>query len=274
MGVRVFKPNPRTQVVAPGDGVEIWASGDTRVWRVRGYEARENADCQATNTVGVFGSSILFGSGVEGDETWSALLSIDDTCVRNFSGPGYGYEAKLARLREEVDNTDVVLWEHWDNDSGRFHWVGERGYNLSVGVPVDASGVPDAFGLPAALNGLLLRRSRVYEYAALARLADMGGSGSVIDPLDAVLEAVGDRPLVVVVPPPLHESFVRTLRAPKAFMLGVDAWAEDHGVTVVHLAEEFVDDDYRELRLDACCHYNPRGHERLAEVLHPLLSKR
>ena len=72
-------------------------------------------------------------------------------------------------------------------------------------------------------------------------------------------------------PPFLHESFVRSQRAPPQHALGVDLWAEQNNAQVIHLAMLLEDLDYREVRLDPCCHYNPAGHAALAERLVPLL---
>ena len=270
VGVRAFRPKPRTQVVAPSHTVTVWPLHGTRVWQEPDGAAREAASCEAALRVGVFGSSILYGSGVDNDQVWTASPP-DGTCLHNYSAPGYGYEAKLARLTEEVDALDVVVWEHWANDSGRFIWVGERGYNLPQGVPLDQAGNPDAFGLPTDLNQALFRNLRLYEYAALARLADSSGSPSLIAPLDEVRRLAGDKPLIVVVPPFLHESFVRSTRSPPPHALGVDLWAEQNDAQVIHLAMLLEDLDYREVRLDPCCHYNPAGHAALAERLVPLL---
>ena len=46
-------------------------------------------------------------------------------------------------------------------------------------------------------------------------------------------------------------------------------WADAHGVARVELAELLVNEDYRAIRMDPCCHYNAVGHEVLARVMLP-----
>lgn len=48
------------------------------------------------------------------------------------------------------------------------------------------------------------------------------------------------------------------------------AWFEftqSRGIAAYSLADELIDEDYLELRLDPCCHYNAAGHRALVPVM-------
>ncbi len=269
--VRAAKPDARTQIIAPRYGLEIWPLGETRVWRTEGGPAREALDCSAPDRVLVLGSSILYGSGVDPELVWSSLLDLPGTCVHNLAGAGYGVEAKLARLEAGLPELAprLVLWEVWANDANRFIWVGDRGYSLNPTIELDARGVPNAWGLPPALNEGLFRASRAYELLTLTRVRPSDGHPDLLGPLErvrAAVEAAGAE-LLLVFPPPLDKPFSQSLTEPTSFQQEVQPWAQEQGVAWLELAELLRDQDHEALRLDPCCHYNERGHALLAERL-------
>lgn len=270
--VRVVDPVGRTQIIAAGPELEILGEGDARYWRSPTGVQRENRGCVADDRVVVLGSSILYGSGVE--RAWSERLDLEGTCVNNLASPGYGVEAKQARLDVELETPPrLVVWEVWANDANRFTWVGERGYSLNPGMPRDHAGVPDAFGVPWRLNGVLFRHSRTYELLTLARATPLPATPDRRGPLDDVLARVTEAhsELLIVVPPVLDRPFAESVATPPDFGQDALAWAGENGVPTVQLAELLVDQDVEAIRLDVCCHYNEAGHAVLAERLAPFL---
>lgn len=273
--VRLAEPDARTQIVRAGGGVEVLGQGQARYWRTEQGRVREDRDCAREDTVLVFGSSILYGSGVEDDEVWTQHLGLPGTCVHNFSGPGYSAGPKLARLAEEIQAAPrLVVWEVWANDANEFVWVGDRGYSLNPTLPLDAAGLPDAFGLPPWLNGALFRGSRTYELLTLTRIEPAAGRADWTGPLDQALSltaAVGSE-LLLVLPPVLDRPFADSVAGSTDFGRAATAWAQDHGIRSVRLAELLVDQDHEAIRLDPCCHYNAAGHIALGRALRPHLA--
>jgi hypothetical protein len=49
------------------------------------------------------------------------------------------------------------------------------------------------------------------------------------------------------------------------------AFAEDHGIATYRLEQELIGQDYLQLRLDPCCHYNAQGHRALAPVMEKIV---
>jgi hypothetical protein len=274
--VRVTKPDARTQIIAPQPELEIWALGETRVWRGEGGLEREARGCQASDRVLVLGSSILYGAGVEADQTWSSKLALPGTCVHNLSGSGYGVEAKLARLEAELPELSprLVVWEVWANDANRFIWVGSRGYSLNPSIPLDARGVPNAWGLPPVLNEGLFRASRAYELLTLTGIEPSDGQPDLLGPLERVREGVeqAGAELLLVFPPTLDKPLSASVEEPTDFQRKVQPWAQQRGLRTLALAELLADQDHEAIRLDPCCHYNAGGHAVLAERLAPHLA--
>lgn len=271
--MRVFKPSARTQIIAPQQGLELLDLAGGRTWRPSKAGPWENRECEAPDRVLVLGSSILYGSGYEYPETWTAQVDLPGTCIHNFAVPAYGLPHKLARLEEELAlDPRLVVWEVWANDANDFVWVGDRGYSLVPGTPLDPLGVPDAFGIPPYLNGLLFH-SRAYEALALSSVKPRHVRHSFATGLDRVLAHVGDRDLLLVLPPVLDKPFAESVEHPTDFGRQARRWAEGRDVRVVDLAELLIDEDVEALRLDPCCHYSAAGHAVIAERLGPLLAQ-
>src|SRR4029079_10307089 len=142
---------------------------------------------------------------------------------------------------------------------------------------------PDGFigitGVPDALNRVLLLNSRLYEYLTLAM-----GEGVPRDPhLEARVFAATRLPrvvqlaqdahakLVLYPSPPLDLPFSETAATLPHWHADVVDFARTHGVPVYPLQRELIDHDYRQLRLDECCHYNAEGHRALVPVMERII---
>ncbi|HMV68055.1 MAG TPA: SGNH/GDSL hydrolase family protein, partial [Myxococcota bacterium] len=289
--VRVINPAPRAQVVregAPGrPGYLIVERNGQPTWAEHGSDERRNDACQRPDTIDVvmFGSSITYGTGYAPGEVMSAFLQRDldaiepgRWCVHNYGQAAYTGWSKLAEATDVLPRIqpEIVVWELWGNDAGRFRKIGPDWYNLD-GLDVDERGVPRLVPLPAALNEWLFLRSRFYAYTALA-LAPLEPGGvparwerhqrEFVPAFDALIAANPTRVLFMV-PSLLDSPFAELARRPSLPWDAMRGWAEAHHAPAVSLAAELVGDDPAVLRHDLCCHFNPVGHERVAEVLLP-----
>ena len=132
------------------------------------------------------------------------------------------------------------------------------------------------FGLPGVLNAPLFRNSRLYEYLSL-RLAPRKPSQIVdywqpyfAERLPALVKfaRLQQARLILVLCPPLNRSFKDFQRNPMPEYRTLMELAALNGIDAIRLDEALIDRDYRELRLDPCCHFNAKGHEALADVFY------
>jgi len=278
---------PRVQVVRPHATPVDAHRGPTLshghpVWQERGSTPRRNSACasQGGSTDLLFlGSSITFGTGFEPHQVFAhhlqtALGDPGGRCVLNWAQPGYVHGSLVATAQDVVPRIqpEVVVWELWSH-AHRYSMIGDTAYNLS-GYRLDEAGYPGLPGVPGSVSRFLFHRSRLYWYATLTfGAADPTPPPTVADAHDeamAVATSHGAQ-LLVWLPPYLDRPFAESTVAPNQPVDEVQRWAAQHHVPVLVLAESLIDDDVFALRDDPCCHYNPRGHERVAEVMAPWL---
>ncbi len=292
LAVRVLQPTPRVQVVTGSEPPDLaYAArvvGTEPLWAAPGSTERQNAGCERPRRVVLFGSSILFGTSLDAPEAVSTHLQsrLDAAepgawCVHNHAQPAYVGESKLIEAERLLPalQPELVLWELWDADPGRYTFVGTDAYNF-VGLRLGADGLPWVLPLPSALHGALFRQSAFYRYATLAmsptdgRDADALGHAylDVFEPRMEALRARWSGRLVLVRAPHLDQPFATWADRPlDAHQRRLASWAAAHDVPIVSLAEALRSDHVEALRLDTCCHFNAAGHERLADVLLPVV---
>ena len=267
LGVRLVEPPLRLQVVR-GSEVELDLHHGAVAWVPRQHERRRNEACEGRHVV-VLGSSILYGSGVGPDQVFSTLMERDGLCLHNLSAPGFDLGAKLASLAawEAEHPVDEVWIELWDADVSGYTLLGPDAWRLPPGTRVDASGAPDAFGLPG--NSWLFAWSRLYQLAT-SSVVPVGSVpteeiwGDLVDRAAASLEG---REVVVLVAPRLDRPFADSLTDDRGWAAAGAELALRTDARLVDLARLLVDEDHLALRADPCCHYAPAGHAALAEGL-------
>lgn len=282
---------PRAQIVrgdaATAVGRSLRLAQGHPVWTEEGSEARRRDDCTTDDSYDVLllGSSIFFGIGMEPGQTMDALMQrrLDDgdehVCVHNLAQPAFISGNKWAVAQEVIPSLrpELVLWEVWRNDPGRYTLVDGDAYNVTM-LPTSPAGVPHTLPVPAALNDALFVNSRLYSYATLA----LGGYDAdrydaawaalveeTLPALKALVEEHGGE-LRLVFAPALDRPFEESLELHAEKLRGyqqVAGWAEEAGVPTLDLAAGLLGLDPEAIRLDPCCHYNDRGHEAVGQVL-------
>ena len=280
--LRIARPTPPVQLVR---GYGLHAVDGVPVWEYA--SDRHNRACveqhpQRTRIL-FFGSSITFGSGLRADETFPTALEArlnqlrpsPGYCVLNFAQAGFSFEQKYVVARREVARyrPALIMWEDWIEWMD-YSLIGETAYGTS-GYFVRPDGFIGIAGVPDALNRILLLHSRLYEYLTLT-FGERSGP-AVGDPMRAfarnrlikvpqLAQSVGAK-LVLYLAPPLDRPFADSAASPPDWHAMILEFGRQHGIPVYLLQRELVHEDYRELRLDSCCHYNAAGHRALAPVM-------
>ena len=289
--VRAFRIMPRAQIIRGGDvrgpGVTpIDWSGTQPTWEMSNTVARQNLACIAEQErrVVMVGSSVFYGSGYEPPEVMSTFLGDrlasdgEQWCVYNLAQPAYISGNKMEMLRRHLPEIKpaVVLWEVWMNDPGGYSRVGDDAINLT-GLLLDSSGTPSMWPVPSAANQALFRVSRAWQLLALGLSVDAEAAyerrwEALIDgPLPELVGLCEQHGCTVglVMTPGLDTPFEAWhARPPRAYEM-VAAWADRNGIAKVSLAEGLIGLTPEEVRHDPCCHYNPRGHQNVADLLEP-----
>ena len=285
------QPPPRIQQVlmlsgksetAVYEGVPLWRSLD-------GSAEREDFACDAERRILVLGSSILYGAGLEAEESLGPQLqrSLSGTCVHNLAQPGFTLQNQVAATRRALQGPlaerppDLVLLEVWANSINELTLIGSRAYNFGE-LAVDEGGVPSPFGLSSGLNRALFRFSGVYRYVNLTRAQPRqreeasaewrAFSQTALQEPVAMAAALGAR-LVAVFMPELGKPFAESLATPVQGYPQAQQALEAAGVDILHAAALLEGEDHEALRMDPCCHYNAEGMAKLAEVLAPHLTE-
>lgn len=274
---------PRTQIVRGFglhqlDGVPVWEESD----------GRQNRACVAQHPertrILFFGSSITYGVGLSAGEAFTATLqeALDAArptpgfCVLNFAQPGFAFEQKYAVAKQEIPRyrPALVMWEDWVEWSS-YRMIDDAAYGVGD-LRVRADGFVGMPHVPDALNRLLFRHSRLYEYVTLSlgeRVARTVGDSDPAGWFDhhladvtALAGAVNAR-LVFYLASPLDRPFAESAAAPPDWHPLVVDFATRHGVPVYQLQRELIDQDYLALRRDPCCHFNAAGHRALVPVM-------
>jgi hypothetical protein len=290
VAVRVMNPTPRLQIVRPDVATTLEARDGTVVWTLDTPEITSNGCANAPEDafrVSFVGSSIFRGSGVSGEQTFTTALQqhADGWCVDNPSQPAFTAGQKRVVALDALKSPrppDLLFWEVWTNDPDGYTLIDGVAYNLA-GLQTDVRGVPDAFSLPAGLNGWLFRTSALHRYATLALITlspkaiDQAAQWDELlarDLLPVVEKAreVGTE-LILVICPRLDQSFDASTSRPPEVYGRVWPFAQQHGLRWIQLAQRLEGQDVEALRVDTCCHYNPAGHAALAEVFEQEIRK-
>lgn len=289
-------PRPAVQIVRNQNGAwnRVRLLNGTPVW---GSLERENRACMerhpGTPSVIFLGDSILYGAGIGDEEVFSNLLDdalnkgLPETqvCVVNLAQAGFGFEQSYATAEEALagKHPTLVFWELW-GEHRDYSLLGEDAYNVD-GMRLNADGFPTpsfARWLPAVANRWLFLHSRLYEYTALAfadRLPAKSLGEDLADYRDGKLaraarlvQGAGGH-LVFVLGTPLDEPFseLRTDNRQESLAAAANEIARRTGAEVIRLQDLMQDQDYRQVRLDECCHFNPAGHKVLAKEFRRLL---
>lgn len=277
---------PRTQIIR---GNRMHLVGNAPVW---GNEERTNRPCVERYPdrlrLLVFGSSISYGVDVAPDATFPALLEqrLNDAfpspgfCVLNFSQPGFQFQQKIVVAQEEIPRyrPALILWEHWV-EWREFRLFGDAAYSISdfrlrsdgfIGVP----------GLPGFLNQFLFLHLKTYQFIVIDYVAPRADGPSEADVTFALearylelieLARAARSKLAIYFAPPLDRPFEDTAASPNVTRKLMTAFAGDHGIATYRLEQELIGQDFLQLRLDPCCHYNAQGHRALAPVMEKIV---
>jgi hypothetical protein len=281
--MRVVRVTPRTQIVRGHglhtvDGVPIW----------EGSTDRQNRTCVEQHPerqrILVFGSSISYGTDLTAEETFTTALQArlnqlgptPGFCVLNFAQPGFQFEQKNVVAHAEVPRyrPAMILWESWV-EWRQLRMIGNTAYSISD-YALRPDGLIGISGVPDSLNRVLFLHSRLYEYLALAYgdLARLPAeqenmvtfANTRLPETVRLAQSMGSK-LVFYFAPPLDRPFADTSASPTPSNLVLLDYARAHGIPTYFLAQELIDQDYREVRLDPCCHFNAKGHRGLAAVM-------
>jgi hypothetical protein len=265
------------------DGTPVWEARTDR-------QHRECVEQHPERTRILFtGSSITFGAGISAAETFTTELEerlnawrpSPGFCVLNFAQPAFAFEQKWAVARKEIARYRPALTfiEHWDAEWSHFVLIGGAAYSTQ-GLKLGVDGFPHVPGVPGWLNSLLFPHLRIYEYLALSMATETSDNTGVIERfmsetlarVPAEARALGTRPIFFVA-----SGLDRPFRDPDAIARAwrdrIRALARAQDVPTYSLADELADEDYKKVRLDPCCHFNPRGHEALARVFERIVKQ-
>jgi hypothetical protein len=281
--VRAGKWTPRVQIVR---GRGLHSVGGVPVWEQS--TDRHNRACveqhpERTRIV-FFGSSVTYGTDLTADEAFGKALEArlnerrptPGFCVLNFAQPGFAFEQKYAIARAEVVRYKpaLIMWEDWV-EWPEYRLIGDAAY-ATADLRVRDDGFVGMWGVPDVINRVLFRHSRLYEYLVLAAGERMprvpGPHGVVLFANNRLIEvprlaqSVGAK-LVMYLAPPLDQPFSETATAlPEWHAILLD-FAREHGIPAYPLQRELIDQDYLQLRLDPCCHFNAAGHRALVPIM-------
>jgi hypothetical protein len=170
------------------------------------------------------------------------------------------------------------MWEDWVEWLD-FAMIGDTAYCIKQ-FRVRPDGYIGVKGVPDALNRVLLRRSRLYEYVTLVagERAPLRSEEELahrffanqLSKVPELAQSVGAR-LAFYLAPPLDRPFSESVASPPGWHTELLAFAQARGVPAYLLQQELVDQDYRAVRSDACCHYNAAGHRALLPVMERLV---
>ncbi|MEK7234763.1 MAG: hypothetical protein AAB268_13180 [Elusimicrobiota bacterium] len=275
--LRVQKIDPREwQGVSMLDGAPIWKSPFDD-----GMRARCPGVPPPYTNVMILSDSILYGSELPSDDTCGKFLekglnagNRKKFCVLNYGQPALPFQAKYALARRLLPaiRPRILFWGVSWNELSRYIFIGETAYEVGRRRR-NTDGFPAAFPVPAALNAWLANHIPLYRYLALTLAPavpdiDLWQAYATRD-LPLLVEAARREgtELVLVFCPSLDRDFLVSAQTLDPGYAVVQKFAEERGIMTISLAQEMVGQDYRQLRLDSCCHFNKRGQEAIAAIL-------
>jgi hypothetical protein len=277
------RPAPPVQVVR---GKNLHLVAGSPVWEAR--TDREHRACvdehPERRRILFVGTSITYGVGLKEDETFTAGLErelnaaspVPGVCVLNFAQPGFSSDQKLAVASVEIPRyePDLVLWEVW-NELADYRMLGSAAFALHD-YALTADGFPQLARVPSGINRVLFLHSELYQYLTLGlgeRLAQSPerfalDASFLKDRLTRFLDvaAAAGAKVAFYLAPPLDRPFAELVESPPTLHTQVLEFSREHGVPAFLLQQELAGEDFHEVRLDACCHYNARGHRALVPV--------
>lgn len=275
----------------PGAIVEMLPDGQA-YWEYRGlWEFDENAlrktpeVAEPALLLGIAGDSVTYGVDVPAEKRFIHLLAqrLQERCgpiqLLDAAVPGYSLlQERLAVQRKVMPRKpDLLFVGVYSNDMTTFTVIGSTAFDMRVrfdrGFPV-FSFLP----LPDELNALLLHHSVFYQWVTLRGIAAADRAMGRDDELNALaihnldlmrLDCVeqGCRIVVALFPDlsaPLTEP---ELPGTAQFYNSVRAWAKEAAVPMIDVRQMLADQDYLQIRLDECCHFNEEGHAVIADRL-------
>ena len=291
--IRFLNPPPPVQFIRNlGDlwltelnGAPVWQENSDNPIRVRPCALNEE---EGALKVAVFGSSIFYGSGVAPKANFSLALEQKLTqtygksvCVVNYAQPGFAHQNKIAVAKDEIPKfkPDLVLWEIWLNDSGKYIFLDGTAYNVSKLI-LNEDGYPALLGLSGSLNKWLLSNSKLYEFAAFTLNANPNmEKDSVIwerlanSAFKEIIQLVEENnaELMFAFCPPLHTPFRVQRERPQREYVPVAKLLDRAQKPYVYVMNLFGKQSIYDVRVDDCCHYNEQGHRTLAEAFSKLI---
>lgn len=279
-----FPPKLRMQAIDPRewrgvstlDGAPIWENPLDDGMRKR----CPDVPAPRTNIL-ILSDSILYGSELPSPDTCGKFLekglnarSGRNFCVLNYGQPALPFQAKYAlarRLLPEV-RPRVLFWGVSWNELSRYVFIGGTAYEVGR-RRTNPDGFPSAFPVPAAANAWLARHIPIYRHLVLSLAPptpDMDLWRAYVDrDLPLLVDAARREgtALVLVFCPSLDRDFEASARGTDPGYALVRKFASERGVETISLAKELIGQDYLQLRLDPCCHFNKRGQAAIAAVL-------
>jgi hypothetical protein len=273
---------PRVTTIGPQNlrtlnGVPVWEDPSERTNRACVDEHPERT------RVLFFGSSITFGYDLNPNEAFTTALQarlnaarpIPGFCVLNFAQPAFFFDQKYAVASVEVPRyrPALIMWENW-LDWLRYSQMGDTLY-ASTPFALRADGFAGVRGVPDGLNRYLFLNSRAYRNLAcfLGERRVEREDPVVADFIEKELvkvpelaESVGAK-LVMYAAPPLSDPFAEIAASPPRWQTAEFDFAHARHIPIYSLAQELADEDYTQLRMDPCCHFNARGHAALVPVM-------
>ncbi len=279
VAVRVLDPAPRTQVVRPDAQRRLREVGGVPAWERVGDgwpETLRGEGCvvgPGGKRVVFTGDSILQVTGALAEDNFVVDLRerLPGWCLHNLAEAGFIGEQKaaVALAALQAGGVDAVIWEVWGE---RGHAVQHDDVVIHVGgYDVDAAGWPVLpwLPLPSPLHDALMSRSRAWAYTVLA----LGPTGRfepgspLFERVRAATEGQGGR-MALLVMPELERPFGEPSPVWDEVKAEVATWATERSVPSLDIGAAWTGTyDHEALRLDPCCHYNPTGHDALADTL-------
>ncbi len=269
----ISNPNIRTV-----DGVPVWEDRSERSNRACVEQHPERT------RVLFFGSSVTFGYALSPDEAFTTALQArlnelrptPGFCVLNFAQPAFFFAQKYQVARTEVARYKpaLIMWEDW-LEWFDYAMIGSTLYNTTPFV-VRSDGFVGLRGVPDSLNRFLFLHSRLYEYLSLdygERKHSPGERAEMTEFVERrffqvprLAESVGAK-LVMYLAPPLDRPFAETDAVPPEWQRVLLDFGRAHDIPVYLLEHELIDQDYLQVRLDPCCHFNAAGHRALVPIM-------
>jgi hypothetical protein len=263
------------------NGVPVWEDRSERTNRACVEEHPERT------RVLFIGSSITFGVDLDPDEAFTSALQArlnaahptPGFCVLNFAQPAFFFDQKYAVASVEVPRyrPALIMWENW-LDWLRYSQMGDTLY-ASTPFALRADGFAGIKGVPDRLNRYLFLNSRAYRTLALS-LGERRVETEETDIVDFIEKrlvqvpelaaSVGAR-LVMYTAPPLDRPFASVAASPPPWQTPEFDFARARHIPIYSLAQELADEDYTQLRMDPCCHFNARGHAALVPVMERII---